>query len=63
MIEGPLDSEAEIISGLGNFIIIAEGMDKGDGSIDVFTDSWLPNHQHIWDKFIIGSLSIAHNAP
>ena len=63
VIEGPLDSEAEIIPGLGDFIIIAEGMDKGDGSIDVFTDSWLPNHQHIWDEFITGSRSIAHNAP
>ena len=63
VIEGPLDSEAEIIPGLSDFAIIAEGMDKGDGSIDVFTDSWLPNHQDIWDKFIVESRTIAHNEP
>ncbi len=63
VIEGPLDSEAEIIPGLSDFAVIAEGMDKGDGSIDVFTDSWLPNHKDIWDKFIVESKTIAHNEP
>lgn len=61
VIEGPLDSEAKIIPGLADFAIIAEGMDKGDGSVDVFTDSWLPNHQDIWEQF--DPKAIAHNEP
>ena len=34
VIEGPLGSEAEIVEGLSDQAIIAEGMDKGDGSVD-----------------------------
>jgi hypothetical protein len=34
VIEGPLDSEVEIIEGLSDQAIIGAGMDKGDGSAD-----------------------------
>ena len=50
VINGPLDSEAEVIDGMSQQAIIAEGMDKGDGSVDVYTDMWMPNQQAIWDK-------------
>jgi glycine betaine/proline transport system substrate-binding protein len=63
VIEGPLDSEAEIVSGLSDGSIIAAGMDKGDGSADVYTDLWMPNRQPIWDKYIDGAKTVGHNIP
>ena len=50
VIEGPLGSEAEIVQGLSDQAIIGAGMDKGDGSADVWTDMWMPNQQGPWDK-------------
>ena len=63
VIEGPLGSEAEIVKGLSDGSIIAAGMDKGDGSADVYTDLWMPNRQALWDKYIDGAGTVAHNAP
>lgn len=63
VINGPMGSEAEIIEGLSDANIVAEGMDKGDGSADVITDLWMPNRQVIWDKYIDGSKSVGHNTP
>lgn len=63
VIEGPLGSEAEIIEGLSDQSIIAAGMDKGDGSADVYTDMWMPNQQAIWDKFIDTAGTVGHNSP
>lgn len=63
IIEGPLGSEAEIIDGLSDQSIISAGMDKGDGSADVYTDMWMPNQQAIWDKFIVDAKTVAHNQP
>ena len=63
VIEGPLNSEAEIVQGMSDQAIIAEGMDKGDGSIDVYTDMWMPNQQALWDKYIVEAKSVAHNEP
>jgi len=63
VIEGPLNSEAEIKKGLSDGSIIAAGMDKGDGSADVFTDLWMPNRQAIWDKYIDGAKTVANNTP
>lgn len=63
VINGPLGSEAEIIEGLSEQAIIAAGMDKGDGSVDVYTDMWMPNQQAIWDKYIEGAESVAANKP
>ncbi len=63
VINGPMDSEAEIISGLSDANIVAEGMDKGDGSADVLTDLWIPNRQVIWDKYIDGAKSVGINKP
>ena len=63
VIEGPLGSEAEIIEGLSDQAIISAGMDKGDGSADVWTDMWMPNQQGPWDKFIEDAGTVAHNQP
>ncbi|MEL6297156.1 MAG: glycine betaine ABC transporter substrate-binding protein [Pseudomonadota bacterium] len=63
VIETRLGGEAEIVKGMSDQSIIAAGMDKGDGSIDVYTDMWMPNQQAIWDKFIEGAKSVAHNKP
>ena len=63
IINGPLGSEAEIMEGLSDGSVIAAGMDKGDGSADVYTDLWMPNRQAIWDKFIDGAKSVGHNKP
>ncbi|ETW92581.1 MAG: glycine/betaine ABC transporter substrate-binding protein [Candidatus Entotheonella factor] len=63
VIEGPLGSEAEIVKGLSDGSVVAAGMDKGDGSADVYTDLWMPNRQGIWDKYIDGAKTVGHNAP
>lgn len=63
VIEGPLGSEAEIVEGLSDQAIIGAGMDKGDGSADVWTDMWMPNQQGPWDKYIEDAGTVAHNQP
>ncbi|MEP1207641.1 MAG: glycine betaine ABC transporter substrate-binding protein [Rhizobiaceae bacterium] len=63
VIEGPLDSEAEIKSGLSDGTVIAASMDKGDGSADVYTDLWMPNRQGIWDKYVVDAKTVGHNKP
>lgn len=63
VINGPLDSEAKIVSGLSDGSVIAAGMDKADGSADVYTDLWMPNRQAIWDKYIDGAMTVGHNIP
>ncbi len=63
VIEGPLDSEAVIVEGLSDGSVIAAGMDKGDGSADVYTDLWMPNRQGIWDKYVVDAGTVGHNVP
>tara|TARA_B100000683_G_C12457610_1_gene542699 strand:+ start:179 stop:1135 length:957 start_codon:yes stop_codon:yes gene_type:complete len=63
VIEGPLGGEAEIVSGLTDGTVIAAGMDKGDGSADVYTDLWMPNRQGIWDQYVVDAKSVGHNKP
>lgn len=63
VIEGPLGSEAAIIEGLSDQSIIAAGMDKGDGSVDVYTDMWMPNQQALWDKFVVEAKTVGTNQP
>ena len=63
VIEGPLDSEADILEGMSDGSVIAAGMDKGDGTVDVYTDLWMPNRQGIWDKYVDGARTVAHNNP
>ena len=50
VINGPLNSEAEIVQGFSDGNLIMAGMDKGDGKIEVYTDLWMPNRQGIWDQ-------------
>ncbi len=61
VIDGPLGSEAVIVEGLSDGSVISAGMDKGDGSADVFADMWMPNRKSIWDKYIDGANSVGHN--
>ena len=63
IINGPMGGEAEIVSGMNQHAVIFAGMDKGDGSIDVHTDLWMPNNQAMWDQFIDGSQTVATNMP
>lgn len=61
VIEDPLGSEAEIVEGLSDQAIIGAGMDKGDGSADVWTDMWMPNQKGPWDKYIEDAGTVSHN--
>lgn len=63
VIDGPLGSEAEIVEGLSDGSIIAAGIDKGDGSADVFPDLWLPAREAIWNAYVEDAETMAHNAP
>ena len=65
IIEGPLQGEAEIVPGMTDGNIIFAGMDKGDGSVDVHPDIWMPNQQANWDAYIEegSSNSVAVNDP
>lgn len=63
VINGPLNSEAIIVEGLSDGSVIAAGMDRGDGSADVYTDLWMPNRQAIWDDFVDGAGTVGVNIP
>ncbi len=63
VIDGPLGSEAVVVEGLSDGSIISAGMDKGDGSADVFADLWMPNRKSIWDKYVDGANTVGHNIP
>ena len=63
IIEDQMGGEAEIVSGMNQAAVIMAGMDKGDGSIDVFTDLWMPNQQALWDEYIDGNQTVATNSP
>ena len=63
IVNGPMGSEAVIKEGLSDGSVIAAGMDKGDGSADVYTDLWMPNRQGIWDKYVDGAKTVGHNTP
>ena len=63
IITGPMGGEAEIVQGMSQHAVIFAGMDKGDGSIDVHTDLWMPNNQALWDEFIDGTQTVDHNDP
>ena len=55
IVEQEMGGDAEIVSGMNQAAVIMAGMDKGDGSIDVFTDMWMPNQQALWDEYIEGN--------
>ncbi|GMG83140.1 glycine betaine ABC transporter substrate-binding protein [Paralimibaculum aggregatum] len=63
VINGPMGSQAEIVTGMNQQPVIFAGMDKGDGSIDVHTDMWMPNWQAAWDQYIVDNETVDHNQP
>ena len=63
IVEQEMGGDAEIVSGMNQAAVIFAGMDKGDGSIDVFTDLWMPNQQALWDEYIEGNETVATNSP
>lgn len=63
VIEGPLGSEAVIVEGMSDQALIAAGMDKGDGSVDVYTELTMPNQQAIWDKYVEGNQTVDISPP
>lgn len=63
IIEDKMGGDAEIVSGMNQAAVIMAGMDKGDGSIDVFTDLWMPNQQALWDEYIDGNQTVLTNSP
>ena len=63
IIEDEMGGDAEIVSGMNQAAVIFAGMDKGDGSIDVMTDVWMPNQQALWDEYIEGNGTVAVNSP
>jgi len=63
IIEEQMGGDAEIVSGMNQAAVIMAGMDKGDGSIDVYTDLWMPNQQALWDEYIDGNQTVAVNSP
>ena len=63
IITGPMGSEAEIVEGMNQQAVIYAGMDKGDGSIDVHTDMWMPNWQSAWDQYVVDNQTVATNQP
>jgi len=63
IITGPMGGEAEIIKGASDGSIIFASMDKGDGSIDVHPDIWMPVQSNNWEKYIEENNTVAINKP
>ena len=63
IITGPMGGDAEIIQGMNQAAVIMEGMDKGDGSVDIYTDLWMPNQQALWDEYIDVRGTVKTNQP
>ena len=63
IITGPMGGEAEIIEGASDGSIIFAAMDKGDGSIDVHPDIWMPNQVANWDQYVDGNKTVGVNKP
>lgn len=61
IITNQMGGEAEILTGMNQQPVIFAGMDKGDGSIDVHPDMWMPNWQSAWDQYIDGNKSVKTN--
>ncbi|MGC6412759.1 MAG: glycine betaine ABC transporter substrate-binding protein [Candidatus Puniceispirillaceae bacterium] len=56
-----MGGEAEILTGMNQQPVIFAGMDKGDGSIDVHPDMWMPNWQSAWDEYVDGTGGVKTN--
>ncbi len=63
IIDGPMGGNADIVQGMNQAAVIMEGMDKGDGSVDIYTDLWMPNQQALWDEYVENRGSVATNQP
>ena len=61
IVENEMGGEAEILTGMNQQPVIFAGMDKGDGSIDVHPDMWMPNWQTAWDEYVDGTGGVKTN--
>ena len=61
IITGEMGGEAEILTGMNQQPVIFAGMDKGDGSIDIHPDMWMPNWQSAWDQYVTGNGTVKTN--
>ena len=61
IITGQMGGEAEILTGMNQQPVIFAGMDKGDGSIDIHPDMWMPNWQSAWDQYVTGNGTVKTN--
>ncbi len=62
IITNQMGGEAEILTGMNQQPVIFAGMDKGDGSIDIHPDMWMPNWSSAWDQYVDGNGTIKTNA-
>ena len=62
IITDQMGGEAEILTGMNQQPVIFAGMDKGDGSIDVHPDMWMPNWKSAWDQYVDGNGTVKTNA-
>ncbi|MEL7344700.1 MAG: glycine betaine ABC transporter substrate-binding protein [Pseudomonadota bacterium] len=63
IIDGPMGGDADIVQGMNQAAVIMEGMDKGDGSVDIYTDVWMPNQQALWDEYVEERGTVLTNQP
>ena len=63
IITGPMGGEAEIIKGASDGSIVFASMDKGDGSIDVHPDIWMPVQLNNWKRYVEENNTVAVNKP
>lgn len=58
-----MGGEAEIIKGASDGSIVFASMDKGDGSIDVHPDIWMPVQLNNWKRYVEENNTVAVNKP
>ena len=63
IITGPMGGEAEIIKGASDGSIVFASMDKGDGSIDVHPDIWMPVQLNNWKRYVEENNTVAVKKP
>lgn len=53
VIKTRLDGDVSYLA--GDVAVLLSAAAKGDGSVDVLTDIWLPNQSAAWNKYVTGA--------